>query len=121
MLSIMKRNVEEEDDDDDDDENVENGYNEGRVLRDTAILYGSLMILILVAFGCVRKRYPKAFNIRNWVEELQTPLAQQQYGGFFFSWLWHIYSDVSEEQILNECGMDAVCFVRLLQMGFRLR
>jgi hypothetical protein len=48
---------------------------------------------------------------------LQSPLAENQYG--FLSWMWHLNA-ISEDEIMDECGMDALCVLRLLWMGFKI-
>lgn len=37
----------------------------------------------------------------------------------FFSWFWKLKS-ISDDKLMDECGMDALCFVRVLRMGFKI-
>jgi hypothetical protein len=92
-------------------------YNDGSVLRDTFTVYGSILLVIFIAFCWLRRKYPRAYNVRNWVEDIKTPLAKDQFG--FFSWIWEI-STITEDEIMDECGLDALCFVRILSMGYRI-
>ena len=92
-------------------------YNDAEVLRATFVVYGSVLLGVFVLFCYVRRRFPRPYNLRNWVEELKTPIAENQHG--FFSWMWQL-NDVSEDEILRECGLDALCFLRLLRMGYNI-
>jgi hypothetical protein len=47
----------------------------------------------------------------------QTHLAEEQYG--FFSWMWML-NTITDDEILDHCGMDALCFLRTLSMGYRI-
>lgn len=48
---------------------------------------------------------------------LQSPLAASQHG--YFSWIWR-QRMVTEDEVMNECGLDALCFLRILKCGFRI-
>lgn len=92
-------------------------FDDSQVLRDTMMVYGSTMVVIVLLFCWARRRFPKVYNLRNWVDSIKTSLADEQYG--FFSWIWGVYM-VTDDELLDECGMDALCFVRIAQMGFKL-
>ena len=92
-------------------------FDDSQVLRDTMMVYGSTMVVIVLLFCWARRRFPKVYNLRNWVDPIKTSLADEQYG--FFSWIWGVYM-VTDDELLDECGMDALCFVRIAQMGFKL-
>ena len=92
-------------------------FNDSQVLRDTMMVYGSIMVVIILVFCWARRRFPKVYNLRNWVDPIKSNLAQDQHG--FFSWMWKVYM-VTEDELWEECGMDALCFVRIAQMGFKL-
>lgn len=80
---------------------------DSQVLKETFMIYGPLFAAFWLLFCCLRKR--KAFNLRSWVPALQCDLAKEQYG--FLSWTWRVYG-VSDDEILNQCGMDALCLFR---------
>lgn len=92
-------------------------YNDSEVLRATFVVYGSVLLGVFVLFCYVRRRFPRAYNLRNWVDDLKTPIAAKQFG--FFSWMWQLNA-VTEDEILTECGLDALCFLRLLRMGYKI-
>ena len=91
--------------------------NDSQVLRDTLKVYGSIFAVCFFLFCCLRRKYPKAFNIRSWVPELQCALAKQKYG--FLSWLWQIRL-ATDDEIREQCGMDALCFLRMLHFGYKI-
>jgi len=91
--------------------------NESAILRATFVIYGSVLLGVFVLFCYVRLKFPRPYNLRNWVEDLKTPIAANQFG--FFSWLWQLNA-ITEDEILNDCGLDALCFLRVLRMGYRI-
>jgi len=65
----------------------------------------------------MRKKANKYVNIRSWVAELHNVRASTaEYG--FFSWAWKVFS-VSDDELLETCGMDALCFLRCLRLGMK--
>lgn len=92
-------------------------YNDSRVIRDTMMVYGSAMLVILLLFCFARRRYPKVYNLRNWVDPIKSEIATTQ--GGFFSWMTKVHH-FTDDEFLNECGMDALCFIRIAQMGFKM-
>lgn len=80
-------------------------------------VYVPMWIVGFFAYCILRKRIPRTFATRQWVQNIQTPLARDQFG--WFSWIWKVYS-FSEDELLREIGLDALCFLRLVNMGFRL-
>ncbi|KAL7556781.1 hypothetical protein ACA910_005223 [Epithemia clementina (nom. ined.)] len=100
-----------------DDDSMTTNMKDSDVLADSIVLYGGLLVLTIFVFSWLRRLFPKVYNIRSWVEELKTYLAEDQYR--FFSWLWRVYM-ITDDELMNECGMDAACFIHLIQMGYRL-
>jgi hypothetical protein len=93
------------------------GSNDSAILRNTFLVYGSTLLAVFFLFCWIRLKFPRPFNTRNWVPEIQTPIARDQFG--FFSWMWQL-NTIMEDEFLQECGMDALCFIRLLRMGFKV-
>jgi hypothetical protein len=91
--------------------------NDAEVLRDTFVVYGSVLAVTFLLFCYVRVKFPRPYSIRRWVEKFKTSLADEHYG--YFSWMWHLRS-VSEDEVLDECGMDSLCQLRLLWMGYKI-
>jgi len=91
--------------------------NDGKVLRNTFMVYGSILCLLFLFFCWVRRRFPKPYTLRNWVKDIKTPLAESQHG--FFSWIWR-QQVPTEDEIMEECGMDALCFLRVLRCGYKV-
>eukprot|EP00339_Tiarina_fusa_P025582 CAMPEP_0116998948 /NCGR_PEP_ID=MMETSP0472-20121206/1848_1 /TAXON_ID=693140 ORGANISM="Tiarina fusus, Strain LIS" /NCGR_SAMPLE_ID=MMETSP0472 /ASSEMBLY_ACC=CAM_ASM_000603 /LENGTH=1137 /DNA_ID=CAMNT_0004698267 /DNA_START=140 /DNA_END=3554 /DNA_ORIENTATION=+ len=91
---------------------------DSEIIRETFRVYGSLYFCFFVIFCVARKRLPRLFNLRSWVPELECELAKtQEYG--FISWCWQVFQ-VTDDQLLENCGMDALCYLRCLRLGSRL-
>jgi len=90
---------------------------DGRVLRNTMKVYGSIFAAAFFLFCCLRKKYPRAFNVRNWVPEMKCSLSEEKMG--FFSWLWQVRL-ATDDEIREQCGMDALCFLRMLYFGYKI-
>jgi hypothetical protein len=99
-----------------DDKTLVSG-NDSTIIKETLRLYGSLYLCCFCLYCVLRRRYPRLFNIRSWVPELECELAKREYG--FFDWFWKVF-DVTDEEIFKDCGMDAMCFLRALRMGRKL-
>ena len=84
---------------------------DSEVLRETFRIYGPLFAIVWLLLCYLKKRRPNAFNVRSWMPTLQCDLAKQQYG--FLSWSWRVYR-VSDDDVLKQCGMDALCLLRAL-------
>jgi len=113
--NLVSRRLASDSDDDDDDSTT--NFNDSEVLRNTLILYGGIFVGAIIVFCFVRRLFPSAYNVRNTVHRLKTNLAEDQHG--FFSWAWKVW-DISEAEFLQECGVDATCYLRILNIGFRL-
>lgn len=86
-------------------------------LRDALRFYGSIFGVGFVVYCYIRKRIPRTYAVRQWVPEIRTPAADDQFG--YISWLWKVYS-FSADELQETIGLDALCFLRLMNMGFRL-
>jgi hypothetical protein len=89
----------------------------GHIALLTLTVFGGYFLVCLVFYSCVRQRYPKAFNIRSWAPKVKTELADRLYGSF--DWVWELFW-ISDEDMRQECGLDAVCLCRVLMMGFKI-
>ena len=68
-------------------------------------VYGSLFAALFVVFLLGRHYYPKAFLVLRNSEEDATDLSRRTFGPI--SWMWKVFG-VGDEEIFEECGMDAV-------------
>jgi Late exocytosis, associated with Golgi transport/Calcium-dependent channel, 7TM region, putative phosphate/Cytosolic domain of 10TM putative phosphate transporter len=90
---------------------------------DTALLvrtiqvYGTTYVVFMALFCLLRIRRNKLYNIRSWVPRLESKIMQSNYG--LISWMWKVFH-VDEDRILESCGMDALCFIRVLRLGRKL-
>jgi hypothetical protein len=90
---------------------------DSQIILNTLKLYGSLYLCCVVLFVIIRKKYPLLFNIRSWSTEHKCDLAQKEYG--WLSWYWEVFR-VPDYDLQDQCGMDAVCFLRALAFGKKL-
>jgi hypothetical protein len=93
--------------------------NGGQALKDTMKVYGSIFAAAFFFFCCLRKKYPKTFNIRGFITDLKCDVAEDTARYGYFSWLWKVRL-VSDDEILEQCGMDALCFLRMLHFGYKV-
>jgi len=110
------------------------------LLRDTFGIYGGIFLASFFSLCCLRRSFKKFYNLRSTgtvqeVDEaeqsttyfhqrttmvdpsLKTPLANSQHG--FVSWCWKLFQ-IDDHDIMDECGMDSLCFIRLCSMGYRI-
>lgn len=86
-------------------------------LKNTLRVYGSLFLALMLLFCHLRRKYPHIYNIRGWVDGLKTDLAKEQYG--FINWVWKVFG-IDDAEMMDQCGMDAICNVRILEFGFKV-
>ena len=91
--------------------------NSTQVLKDSLRVYGSIFICGFTVYCYLRKRIPRTYAVRQWVPHCKTPLAENQFG--YISWLWKVYS-FNTDQLRETIGLDALCCLRVLNMGFRI-
>ena len=91
------------------------GSSDSAVIRATFRLYGSIYLVSMVVYIGLRRFYPKLFKIRSFVPEFECELAKKNYGWFDYGVM-----SVSADDLLESCGLDAVCFLRALRVGRRL-
>jgi hypothetical protein len=92
--------------------------NDTQVIQETLQYFGGIYLVLTILFCWLRVKYPRLFNIRSWVPGLECEIAKQsQYG--YINWVWRVF-DIDEEDILEQCGMDALCFIRILRIGRKL-
>ena len=122
---------------DDDDWNPD-GLSEGAILKQALSLFGTIFLVCFITFCFLRKRYPKAYNLRSgWIDndddnELTTTVttssiaqksdSDSDFGGLrtrFFSWIWYVWW-ISDIELSNDCGMDALCLCRVIEWGTKL-
>ncbi|CAB9513971.1 CSC1-like protein ERD4 [Seminavis robusta] len=91
--------------------------NDTAVLVNTLLIYGILFIIISLLFCWLRLRNPRVYNIRGWVKDIRCKLAKNQFG--FFSWVFEL-NDIPDKQFMEQCGMDALCLVKILRWAFKV-
>jgi len=84
------------------------------ILLTTFKFYGVIFLASFVIFLFLRNRFTRAYNVNNSVEKYRTPISAEFHGPL--SWMWNVFL-VSDEEIFNHCGMDAIVFIRSLRYG----
>jgi len=87
------------------------------VLRNTFSTYGTVLLVVTIVFCWARQRFHQVYNVRGCAEDEKSTLAKNQYG--FFSWFWQLYL-IPDDSLLEEIGMDALCFLRICSLGMKL-
>jgi len=87
------------------------------IIKHSLRVYGSLFAVGFVVYCIVRKNFPRVFAVRQWATNCKHPLANEQFG--YVSWIWKIFS-YEQDVLLEAIGLDGVCFLRVMNMGFRL-
>jgi hypothetical protein len=91
------------------------------VLTDNLIaalrIYVPIWLVGMILYCLARKTWPRTFAVRQWVVDIRTTLAHDQFG--YFDWLWKVRR-IADDELLHEIGLDALCFLRLIRMGLRL-
>jgi Late exocytosis, associated with Golgi transport/Cytosolic domain of 10TM putative phosphate transporter/Calcium-dependent channel, 7TM region, putative phosphate len=91
--------------------------NDTKVILHTVKVYGLVFVLSLLSFCALRQWFPRVYNIRNWVDKYQTPLAADPRG--WLSWMWKLL-ELTETELRDECGLDALCYRRIFDFGIQL-
>mmetsp|Transcript_6130 Transcript_6130/g.13220 ORF Transcript_6130/g.13220 Transcript_6130/m.13220 type:complete len:639 (-) Transcript_6130:1149-3065(-) len=87
------------------------------ILLTTFYSYGSLFFAYFFLFLILRNLYRNAYNVNDSVEEHRTPISSNFHGRL--SWIWKVFQ-VSDEEIFEHCGMDAIVFIRCLRYGLNV-
>lgn len=105
---------------------TEPALKDSEVLLSTLKIYGTLALVMFTAYAFVRKRFPLAYNVRGNAgpyspdDTIACSMASTYFGKFTsVSWTYAIFG-LSHEDIYESAGLDAVCVVRLLELGLKL-
>jgi hypothetical protein len=90
---------------------------DAELIRGTFRAFGSMFAIMLFMCCYLRRRAPRCYNVRSWIPGLGCDLAKDQFG--FLSWMWKVYQ-ISDDEILDQCGLDALCFLRVITLGFKV-
>eukprot|EP00961_Rhodomonas_salina_P106549 1434793-Rhodomonas_salina.2 len=99
------------------EEEAKEGSKSSTALQAVLVVYGGLFIVLLLFFSFVRTRFPRLYNPRNTFTYLNCELATRKFG--FLSWIPGVMG-MTDREIFEQCGMDAICFVRMLRFGLKV-
>jgi hypothetical protein len=91
--------------------------NQTKLIKDTCTLYLSIFGVLFIIFLIVRPLFPKVYNFKKSSTKFNVPVANDSFGSI--SWLWKVF-DITDENIREQCGMDALAAIRVLQTGVKL-
>ena len=86
-------------------------------LYTTAIIYGIVFVFFFLVFLACRNRFPRAFNPRLSVPALNCELASSKFASL--DWIPGVCR-FSDQDLFDQCGLDSVVFIRILQLGFKV-
>eukprot|EP00961_Rhodomonas_salina_P118569 1596315-Rhodomonas_salina.1 len=98
----------------------EEGTESSRIFLSNLIVYGGASGGLFVVFCLIRNRFPSLYNPRNSPhaeETLRCEIATKKYG--VLSWIWGVLK-CKEDDIVEQSGLDAACFLRVLRLGLKL-
>ena len=81
-------------------------------------MYGSIFAVLFLLFIIVRPRYPHVYNLEKTFPAIHSSVAVADDSFGPFSWCRGF--GVSYEDIRDQCGMDAMTTIRLLEFGVKL-
>lgn len=58
---------------------------DSNVLRTTFMVYGSILLVGFLLFCDVRRRFPRPYTLRQWIEEIKVRISYSLIINFFFS------------------------------------
>lgn len=107
---------------------------DSQLLIDTFRFYGTGLGIVFLTFCFARSYFPRAYNLRKKPDiedmkpkdakyfhrftplsnRMESDLAAEDFG--FFSWFWRLYT-LSDDEFMEHCGLDALCFTRVCSMG----
>lgn len=91
--------------------------NDSLVLKATFQVYGSVYFTMFFVFCWLRVKFKRIYNVRAWIPELTGKLSENHLG--HFDWCWKLWF-IGDDDFRHQCGLDALCFTRILQFGLRL-
>jgi hypothetical protein len=96
---------------------TKNEYYHSQIVLDTLRVYGTGFLTLLLIFCCLRQRFSRTFNVRSWAPLVKTHLADGNHG--YVGWMWRVWK-VTSVEIRDECGLDALCYLRVLRFGLKV-
>ena len=105
---------------------TEPALKDSEILFSTLKIYGTLALVLFTAYAFLRKRFPFAYNVRGNAgpyspdDTIACSMASTYFEKFTsVSWAYAIFG-LSHDEIYQSAGLDAVCVVRLLELGLKL-
>ena len=100
----------------DNDAEDDTSSTDSSIIIRTFRVYGVLYAVSMILFTFLNWQYPRLFNVRSWSPLQKCKLAVNTTYDNCVSWFWQVF-EVSDIEMHEQCGMDAVCFIRALRFG----
>lgn len=84
----------------------------------TVTIYGTIMIVGWLYFELFRERHRLAYSTRDRSEETRNRLCEKRYS--FLSWIRPVQT-LSDDEIVEYCGLDILMFLRFQRVGIKVR
>lgn len=91
--------------------------NQTKIIKESCKVYLTAFAALFIAFLFVRPRCPKVYNFKKSFPDFHVPVADDSFG--IISWLWKVLG-ISDADIREQCGMDALTTIRVLESGVKL-
>ncbi|DAZ97737.1 TPA: hypothetical protein N0F65_009017 [Lagenidium giganteum] len=93
--------------------------NPSGTIKTSVSIYFTLLGIGLFVFECVRRRYPHAYDSRGILANGFWTFETVNQANRLFGWITMLYK-VSDDELLQRCGLDTLCFLRFLRLGQKM-
>ena len=91
----------------------EDSPSSSEALQAIVLAHGSLFLVFLLVFCCLRNMFKSLYNCRDSVEELNCELSKRKFSAF--GWIAGVFK-ATDDELVEQCGLDALAFCRLLRL-----
>ncbi|OWZ06000.1 hypothetical protein PHMEG_00021807 [Phytophthora megakarya] len=93
--------------------------NPSGTIKTSASIYFPILAAGLLLFECLRRRFRRAYDNRREEEDIFNVSSLSSRPDGFFRWICASFR-VSDDEILEKCGLDTLTFLRFLRLGQKL-
>lgn len=93
--------------------------NPSGTIKTSASIYFPILAVGLVLFEYLRRRFRRAYNTRHEEEDILIAFSLGSHRDKMFSWICANFR-VSDDELIQRCGLDTLTFLRFLRLGQKL-